>query len=131
MQQGWYHEAAIKLKTMTGKACYIQYTTWYEKKQVRILSSNEVGYTEGLTVKRHSKKKKNQETITGPHAKRDYMTYFNAFDKNDHDSSFYLVTIRTIRYYLIIFCLELDCVVRTIFVVVFYLDILGIVNSEC
>ena len=93
----------IKLKTPTGKAYYIQCTTWSDKKQDFFLSSDEVGYTKGLTLKRHSKKKKNRETISGPRAQREYVTYFNAANKNDHDSSFYLKSICKIRYYLGIF----------------------------
>ena len=58
LQRVWYREAAIKLKTKTGKAYYIQCTTWRDKKQVCFLSLNEVGYTEGLTVKRYCKKNK-------------------------------------------------------------------------
>ena len=61
------------------------------------MSLNEVGYTEGMTVKIHGKKKKKRDTIAGSCAQRDYMTYLNYVDKNDHDSSFYSTTIRKIR----------------------------------
>ena len=81
------------------------------------MSSNEVGYTEGLTVKIHTKKSNKRETIVGPHAQRDYVTYFNAVDNNDHDRSLYL-TIQKICYCLRIFCWELDRLVYTLFVVV-------------
>ena len=64
------------------------------------------------------RKKKKWETIAGPRAERYYMTYFNAFDKNDHDISFYLMTIRTTRYYLRIFFWAMDRVVHNIIVVV-------------
>ena len=57
LQQGWYHKASIKLNTPTGKAYYIRCTTWGDKKQVWFLSSNEVGYTGGLTVKIYIREK--------------------------------------------------------------------------
>ena len=82
------------------------------------MSSDEVGYTKGLTLKRHIKKKKNRETISGPRAQREYVTYFNAVENNDHDISFYSTTIRKIRYYFGIFLWVLDRVVHTLFVVV-------------
>ena len=94
------------------------------------MSSNEVGYTEGLTVKRHSKKKKKREIISVTRAQRYYMTYLNSVNKNDHNSSFYLRTTRKIRYYLKIFCWALDRVVNTLFVVVCYLAKSGIGKSE-
>ena len=34
LQKGWYREAVIKLMAPTGKAYYIQCTTWRDKKQV-------------------------------------------------------------------------------------------------
>ena len=82
------------------------------------MSSHEVGYTEVLTVKIHTKKNKKQDTIAGPHSQREYVKYFNDVGKNDHKSSFYSTTIQTIRYYLRIFCWELDRVVHSLFVVV-------------
>ena len=94
------------------------------------MSSNEVGYTEGLTVKRHSNNKKKRYNIAGPCAQRDYVKYLNDFDKNNQDSSFYLTTIRKIHYYLRIFYWELDRVVHTLFVVVCYLAKSGIGKSE-
>ena len=93
------------MKIQTGKAYYIQCKTWRDKKQVCFLSPNEVVYTEGLTVKRHGKKKNIRVNIAGPFAQRNYVTYFNAVDKNDHNSSFCLTTIRKIHYYLRIFFL--------------------------
>ena len=50
------------------------------------------------------------------------MINSNAVYKNDHDSSSYMTTIRTIPYYLIIFYWELDHVVHNLFVVVCYLE---------
>ena len=71
LQQGWYRQAVIKLKTLTGKAYYIKCTTWRDKNQVFFLILDEVGYTEGLNVKRHINKKNKQKTISGPSAQRD------------------------------------------------------------
>ena len=45
------------------------------------MSSNEVGYTEGLTVKKYIRGEMNQETIEGPRAQREYVTYFNDVEK--------------------------------------------------
>ena len=94
LQRGWYRETTIKLKTPTGKAYYIHCTTWCDNKQILFLILNEVGYTEGLTVKINSDKKKKQETISGPRTQSNYVTYFNAIDKNNYDRCFYSTTIR-------------------------------------
>ena len=94
------------------------------------MSSNEVGYIEGLTVKKHSEKKRKQDIISGPCARREYMPYFNTVENNDHYISLYLTTIWTIRYYLRIFCWTLGRFVHTLFVLVCYLAKLVIGNSE-
>ena len=93
----------IKLKNLTGKEYYIQCTTWSNNNQVSFLSSNEVGYNEGVTVKRHTNNKNKRETIADPRAQNDYVKYFNAIDKNDNETSFYYTTLRKIFYHLIIF----------------------------
>ena len=49
------------------------------------------------------------------------MIYFDAVDKNDHNSSFPLVAIQTIHYYLIIFLWAIDRVVYNLFVSVCYI----------
>ena len=116
--------------TPTSKAYYIQCTTWRDKKQVWFLSSNEVGYTKGLTVKRHSKKKKKQDNIVGPRAQRNHVTYLNTVGRNDHDSFFSSATIQTIHYYLRIFFWALDRVVHTLFVAVSYPTKSGINKSD-
>ena len=74
LQWGWFREAAIKIKNRTGNAYYIQCTTWRDNRQVWFLSSDEAGYTEGLTVEIHSKKKKKQDNISGPRAQRKYIS---------------------------------------------------------
>ena len=55
VKRGWYREAVLKLKAPGGKEYYIQNTTWRDKKQVCFLSSNEVGFSNGLSVQRHVK----------------------------------------------------------------------------
>jgi hypothetical protein len=47
----------IKLKTHTGTDYYIQATTWRNKKQVFFLSNYQVGFGNGITVKRHMRGK--------------------------------------------------------------------------
>ena len=118
LERGWFREAVIQMKTKTGKTYYIQCTTWRDKKQVCFLSSNRVGASEGLTVRRHTKKRKQREVLAAPRAQRDYVRFFAAVDRNDRDSSDYSTTIRTCRYYLRIMCWILDRVVHTMYVVV-------------
>ena len=72
-------------------------------------------------MKRHSKGKVGRDIIDGPQAQADYVTYFNAVDKNERDSADYSTTIRTLCYYLRIFCWVLDQVIHTIYVNVCYL----------
>ena len=57
IKRGWFREAVLEMKTPTGKKYYIQATTWRDKKQVCFLSTNEVGFSDGMTVKRHTKKR--------------------------------------------------------------------------
>ena len=94
------------------------------------MSSNEVMHTDGLTVKIHTKKKNKRDTLSGPGAQRYYVAYFNAVDKNYHYRSFDLATIQTIYHYLGILCWSLNHLFHNIFVVLFYLDKLGIGKSE-
>ena len=126
VKRGWFREAVLKLKTPTGKIYYIQCTTWRDKKQVCFLSSKEAGFSTGLSVKRHVRGKKDREIIDRPRAQLEYVKYFNAVDRNDRDSADYSTTIRTIRYYIRIFCWGLDRVVHTLYVVVVYCSALGI-----
>ena len=116
VKRGWFREAVLKLKTTTGKSYYLQCTTWRDKKQVYFLHNIEVGYSDGLSVKRHVKGKKGRVEIDGPKAQLEYVKYFNAVDRNDRDSADYSTSIRTNRYYLCIMCLVLDRVVHTCFV---------------
>ena len=94
------------------------------------LSTNRVGASSGLTVRRHSKKKRRRETLAAPRAQRDYVNFFSAVDRNDRDSADYSTTIKTTRYYLRIFCWMLDRVVHTLFVVVVALVSVGLGKPE-
>ena len=57
VRRGRYFEAVLKLKTPTGKIYYIKCTAWRVMKQVGFLSNAKVGYSEGLSVRMHSKDK--------------------------------------------------------------------------
>jgi hypothetical protein len=118
VKRGWFREAVLELKTPSGKKYYIQATTWRDKKQVCFLSSNEVGFSDGMSVKRHTKKRAQRDTIEAPRAQQDYSRFFNAVDRNDRDSSDYSTTIRTNRYYLRIFCWALDRIIHALYVIV-------------
>lgn len=118
VKRGWFREAVLEMKTTTGKKYYIQATTWRDKKQVCFLSTNEVGFSDGMTVKRHTKKREKRDTIDAPRAQQDYSQFFNAVDRNDRDSSDYSTTIRTNRYYLRIFCWALDRIIHALYVIV-------------
>ena len=108
VKRGWFREAVLEMKTPSGKKYYIQ------AKQVCFLSTNEVGFSDGMTVKRHTKKRERRDTIDAPRAQQDYSQFFNAVDRNDRDSSDYSTTIRTNRYYLRIFCWALDSVLKNL-----------------
>ena len=118
------------MKTKTGKTYYIQCTMWRDRKQVCFLSTNGVGASSGLTVRRHSKKKRRRETLAAPRAQRDYVRYFSAVDRNDRDSADYSTTIKTTRFYLRFFCWMLDRVVHTLFVAVVALVSVGLGKPE-
>ena len=94
------------------------------------MSTNRVGASSGLTVRRHSKKKRRRETLAAPRAQRDYVNFFSAVDRNDRDSADYSTTIKTTRYYLRICCWMLDRVVHTLFVVVVALVSVGLGKPE-
>ena len=113
-----------------GKEYYIQGSTWRNKKQVCFLSNNEVGFINGLSVKRHVKGKAMREVIEGPRAQQDYVTFFNAFDRSDRDSADWSNTIRTNRYYIKVLCWLLDRVVHTLFIVIGYCSGKGIRNAS-
>jgi hypothetical protein len=130
VERGWYREAVIKMVTKHRRVYYIQCTTWRDKKQVCFLSTNKVGASHGLTVKRHTKRRAQRETLAAPRAQRDYVNYFNAVDRNDRDSADYSTTIKTCRYYIRIFCWILDRVVHTIFVCIITLVKFGIGKPE-
>ena len=114
---GWFREAVIELRTPTGKTYYVQATTWKDKKQVCFLSSSSIGFSDGLTVKRHTRKRAKRDTIPAPRAQAEYVKYFNAVDRNDRDSSDYSTTIRTNRYYLRVFTWSLDRIIHCAYVI--------------
>jgi hypothetical protein len=59
LRSGWFCEAyMMKNLPRSRKAYYMQCTTWKDKKQVMILATNPVGFSQGLTVQRHVKGKK-------------------------------------------------------------------------
>ena len=44
-------------------------------------------------MKRSVKGKRQRDTLDGPHAQADYITYFNAVDRNDCDRDDYSTSI--------------------------------------
>ena len=130
VERGWFREAVIELKTKIGKRYYIQCTAWLDKKQVCFLNSNDVGFSDGMVVKRHSRGKRSRDTIASPRAQTWYVKFYSAVDKNDRDSADWSSTIKTSRYYLRIFFWGLDRVVHTLYVVVCYLAGAGIGPEE-
>jgi hypothetical protein len=48
------------------KAYYMLCTTWKDKKQVIFLATNQVGFSQGLTVQQHVKGKKNIKPFKSP-----------------------------------------------------------------
>ena len=68
------------------------------------MSNNEVGFSNGLSMKRHVKGKEMRMTIDGPKAQAEYVTSFNfnAINRNDCDSADWSTSIWTNRYYLCI-----------------------------
>ena len=78
------------------------------------------------SVKCFVKGKSRRIGIGGPRVQKEYCDHMGAVDKNDCDSADWTTTIQTNRYYLRIFCWVLDRVVYTVFVVVIYLALLCI-----
>ena len=74
----------------------------------------------------HTKTRVKHDTLAAPRAQRDYVNFCNTVDRNDRDSADYLTTIKTVRYYLRIFCWILDRVIHTMFVVVVALSYVNI-----
>ena len=63
VKRGWFREAVLERRVgrKRGKKYFILATTWRDKKQVCFLSSNRVGSSTGLFVKRHSKGKRKRD----------------------------------------------------------------------
>ena len=60
----------------------------------------------------------------------EYAKWYNAVDPNDRDSADYSIMIRTMRYYIHIFCWVLDCVIHCEYQVVCFLATYGIENLQ-
>ena len=93
------------------------------------MHNSEVGYSDGLSVKRHVKGKKGRVEIDGSKAKAEYVKYFNAVNRNDRDSADYSTSIHTHRYYIRIMRWVLDRVVHTCFAVVIYCASMLVINT--
>jgi hypothetical protein len=65
------------------------------QKLVSFLSNNNVGWSEGMTVQRRAQGKSTCDSVDAPHAQADYVAKYNAVNRNDWDSAYYLTTIRT------------------------------------
>ena len=88
---------------------------WYRKAVL-----NQVGFSNGLSVKRNVKGQSTREVSEGPRAQRDCITFFNAVDRSDRDSADWTTIIRTNRYYIRILCWVSDRVVHTLYIVIVY-----------
>ncbi len=85
------------------------------------LHSHLVGASSNQTVGRHVKGKKRKIDIDAPTSQIDYVDNYNAVDRQDRDSSDYTTSIKTIRYYIRIFCWMLDRVIHALYVIVCHL----------
>ena len=79
--RGWFREAVLELKSPTGTTYYIQATTWRDKKQVCFVSTSNVGFSNGLSVRRHVRGKREREVIDGVRAQLEYVKWYNAVDR--------------------------------------------------
>eukprot|EP00984_Skeletonema_dohrnii_P004810 scaffold1689_cov99-Skeletonema_dohrnii-CCMP3373.AAC.1 len=130
LKRGWFREAVIVIKAKNGKRYYVQCCSWKDKKQVCFLNSNEIGYSDGTTVRRHRRGKRMRELINAPNTAVEYALYYSAVDKNDRDSADFSTSIRTNRYYIRIFCWSLDRVVHAEYVIVCFCYKMGIGKEE-
>ena len=113
LDRGWMRKA-----TTTMAQYHIQCTTWKDKKQVTFIHTNLVQNTGDITVKRHVKHKRYRLDIKAPAIQKDYATYFNAVDVNDHDSADYSVSIRTNRWYFRVFLWLVDRVIFSCYLII-------------
>ena len=49
--RGRFQEAVLKLKAPSGTTYYIQATTWRDKKQLCFVSTSDISFSNGLSVK--------------------------------------------------------------------------------
>ena len=130
VERGWYREAAIELKTRTGKKFYAQHTTWKDRKQVSFLHTNNIGPSSGHSVNHSSRGQRGRSTFKAPNAQKDYAKHFNAVDQNDRDSADYTTSLKTHRWYLRIFFWLFDRVIHQLYVIVIYCAKYGIGPDE-
>ena len=97
---------------------FIQCTTWKDKKQVMFLHTNTIGRTKDNHVRRHVRGQRDRNVIRAPLSQATYIKWFNAVNRNDHDSADYSTTIRTNRYYIRLLCWALDRVLHASYVIV-------------
>ncbi len=129
LERGWFCEACLKLQA-DKMPFFVQSTTWKDKKQVSIFSTNNVGWSDGMSVQRHEQGKCTCDTIAVPRAQADYISsYSGDVDRNDRDSTAYSTTTHTNQYYLRFFCWVLDRVIHAVYVVLCFL-IKGDVGQE-
>lgn len=64
------------------------------------MSTSDIGLSNGLSVKRHVRGKRDREIINGVRAQIEYVKWMNVVDRNVRDSADYLTTIHTHHYYL-------------------------------
>ena len=50
---------------------------------VCFLSTSSVGFSDGMTLKRHTRKRAKRDKFAGPRAQAEYVVYFIAVDRND------------------------------------------------
>ncbi len=61
--RGWFREAVLKVHTKRNEHYFIQASTWKDRKQVMFLHTHVMGRSNGFSVKRNVKGKKNRVTF--------------------------------------------------------------------
>jgi hypothetical protein len=120
VERGWFREAAIELKTDTGRIFYAQCTTWKDRKQVMFVHTTDIGASSGHFVRRSVRGVRGRKTLKAPRSQKNYAENFNAVDRNDRDSSDYTTSIRTNRWYLRVLFWLLDRIDHLLYVIVIY-----------
>jgi hypothetical protein len=120
VERGWFREAAIELKTDTGRIFYAQCTTWKDRKQVMFVHTTDIGASSGHFVRRSIRGVHGRTTLKAPLAQQNYAENLNAVDRNDRDSSDYTTSIRTNRWYLRVLFWLFDRADHILYVIVVY-----------